>query len=96
VGLLIRLGFLEAFAFAVTPAPEYYKTGNAFIVLVPILRGDKELAMTVFQPAPVLLATLVLTQGLLSAGLCLEAGQEFDLIGFHLQAVVIARINDGF
>ncbi len=48
MGLLIGLSFLEAFAFAVTPAPEYYKTGNAFVVLVPVLRGDKELAMTVF------------------------------------------------
>jgi hypothetical protein len=38
----------------------------------------------------------VLAEGLLSAGLLLEAGQEVDLIGFHLQAVVIARINDGF
>ncbi len=96
VGLLIRLGFLMALAFTVAPAPEYHKADNAFVVLVPVLWGGKELAVAVFQAAPVLLPALVLTKGLLSAGLCLEPGQEVDLVGFHLQAVVIARINDGF
>ncbi len=96
VGLLIGLSFLVALVFAIAPAPKHDKADNAFVVLLPVLRGGKELAMTVFQTAPVLLAALVLTQGLLSAGLLLEAGQEFDLVGFHLQAVVIARINDSF
>jgi len=94
VGLLIRLSFLEALAFAIAPAPEHYKTDNAFVVVLPVLRGSKELAVAVFQPAPVLLAALVLTAGLVRVGFLLEAGQEFDLIGFHLQTIVIARIND--
>jgi hypothetical protein len=50
--------------------------------------------MAVFQAAPIFLAALVLAEGLLRAGLFLEAGQEFDLIGLHLQAVVMARFND--
>ncbi len=96
VGLLIRLSFLEALAFTIAPAPEYHKADNAFVVVLPVLPGGKQLAVTVFQSAPVFLTALVLAEGLLSAGLLLEAGQEVDLIGFHLQAVVIARINDGF
>ena len=96
VGLLIRLSFLEALAFAIAPAPQHYKADNAFVVLLPVLRSGKELAMAVFQAAPVLLAVVLLAEGLSRAGLCLEAGQEFDLISLHLQAVVITRINDSF
>jgi len=94
VGLLIRLGFLVALVFAVAPAPEHDKADNAFVVLLPVLRSGKELAMAVFQAAPIFLAALVLAEGLLRAGLFLEAGQEVDLIGLHLQAVVMARFND--
>lgn len=95
VGLLIGLGFLVALVFTVAPAPEHHKADQPGKALLPVLWGGKQLTMAVFQAAPVLLWALVLTQGLLNTGLLLEQGREFDLIGFHLQAVVITRFNDG-
>lgn len=94
VGLLVRLGFLVALVFAVAPAPEHHKADQPGKVLLPVLPGGKEFAVAVFQAAPVLLAGLVLTKWLLRTGLMLEQGQEFGLIVFDLQAVVIARFND--
>lgn len=72
VGLLIGLGFLVALVFAVAPAPQHYKASNGWKVLLPVLWGGKELAMAVFQAAPVLFGVVLVTEGLLAAGLLLE------------------------